>query len=660
MPNGTVGTAYSATLLSSGGAAPITWSISLGSLPSWASLNTSNGQVTGTPDAAATTSFTVQATDSTSPTPQTATQNLSITVTVAALVVTTTNLPNGTVNTAYNQQLNFSGGTPPVTWTISSGALPSWASLSASGAITGTPTATATSNFTVKATDSATPTPQTATQSLSITVNAAATCVSGGSESLLNGSYAMLLKGFDSSGNPALVGGVLTFNGTGGITSGAIDMNLNAGVQTNLSVTSASSLYHVTSDHRGCMVITTSAGTQNYRFSLGNISSGVASTGHVIDFDTTGPFTSGLMRKQSGSFSNSTLNGSFAFGASSPQNTAQGGGRFGVVGVITFNGGGGITGGSEDFNQNGTIDGNAANTNWPASPISITSVGSSYTVASNGRGTLTVAIIGTTAIFKEVLYVVSSSETLFMTSDAQTLANHNITAGEALLQSGTLSGNPLSGAYIGYQSGLNTTGTTPVSRTTLLLLNASGINITGNQLRNDGGSFQSKSIGTGITYSVTSSGRMTVSGGGGTGPIFYLVSPNQAFALNGNNTVDTGFFQSQTGTSASGTYAFGVIDPQDASVGTESGVATFTSATTSISGISDGNSNGSQSLANPFGPQSYSIDSTGLVSTPSGCTISATSTTCQTLIYVISPTKAVVMDIGSTNNTNTRIEVADQ
>jgi hypothetical protein len=666
LPNGTVGSPYSTTVAATGGTTPYAWSWAAqvaSSLPPGLNIDPATGTISGTPGGSgATYNVTVTVTDSTNP-QQTASANFSITITVATLTVTTTSgsLPTGTVNTAYpNTQLNASGGIPPYTWSlINSTTLPQGMSLSPSGQITGTPTTAGTSNFTVQVADSVTPA-HTANAALSITVSAAAACTSGGSESLLTGGYAILLKGFDSSGNPALVGGVLTFNGTGGITSGAIDMNLNAGVQTNLSVTSASSLYHVTSDHRGCMVITTSAGTQNYRFSLGNISSGVASTGHVIDFDTTGPFTSGLMRKQSGSFSNSTLNGSFAFGASSPQNTAQGGGRFGVVGVITFNGSGGVTGGSEDFNQNGTLDGTAPPTNWPTSPISITSVGSSYTVASNGRGTLTVAIIGTTAIFKEVLYVVSSSETLFMTSDAQTLANHNITAGEALLQSGTLSGNPLSGAYIGYQSGLNTTGTTPVSRTTLLLLNASGINITGNQWRNDGSSFQFKSIGTGITYSVTSSGRMTVSGGGGTGPIFYLVSPNQAFALNGNNTVDTGFFQSQTGTSASGTYAFGVIDPQDLNVGDESGVATFTSATTSISGISDGNSNGSQSLANPFGPQSYSIDSTGLVSTPSGCTILATSTTCQTLIYVISPTKAVVMDIGSTNNTNTRIEVADQ
>jgi hypothetical protein len=272
-----------------------------------------------------------------------------------------------------------------------------------------------------------------------------------------------------------------------------------------------------------------------------------------------------------------------------------------------------------------------------------------------------VAVVGTTGIFHSVLYVVSSSEALFMTSDPQT--TNTIVAGEALKQSGTpFTTNPLSGAYIGYQSGVVTTTTPATSRTTLLLLTASGTGITGTQLRNDGGSFQSKSIGTGITYSVASSGRLTVSGGGGTGPIFYLVSPNQAFILNGNTTVDTGFVQSQTGgpftnSSASGTYAFATVDPQDLNVSDESGVATF--ASPNVSGTSDSNSNGSQNLNKPFGPQGYSVDSTGLGIIPSGCTISATSTTCQTVFYVISPTKAVVMDTDPTN-TNPKIQVADK
>jgi len=675
IPAGIVGQSYSAPVTATGGTTPYAWSWAaqaLSSLPPGLGIDPASGTISGTPNSAGTFNVTVTVMDSTSP-QQTATANFSITVTVAPLMVTTTSnsLPTGTINTVYpNTNLSASGGIQPYTWAVTGGALPLGLMLSTSGTISGTPTATGTAAFTVTVTDSATPA-HTANANLSITVSAAAACgpALGNSEAFLNGSYAFLLKGFDSSGNPALVGGVLTFNGSGGITAGAMDMNLNSGVQTNLSVTSASSSYRVTSDQRGCMVITTSAGTQNYRFSLGNIAGGVASTGHVINFDTTGPFTAGVLRKQSsGSFTAATVTGSYAFGASSIQNAnvvsgGVAGGRFGVVGELSFNGSGVVTGGSEDFNQNGTLDGSAANTNWPASPITIS--GGTYTVSSNGRGTLAITVTGVAGTFHDVLYVVSSSEALFMTSDPQT--TNTILAGQALLQSGTpFSANPLSGAYVGYQSGLNpSNGTGPVSRTTLLLLTASGNGITGTQLRNDGGSFQSKSIGTGITYSVASSGRMVVSGGGGGGgPIFYLVSPNQAFAVGTGNTVDTGFFQSQTGgpftnASATGTYAFGTIEPVLANSSENLGVATFAPLTTTINVIDDQNGSGGQNL-DQTQTFNYSIDSTGLGMIPasgSSCTISATSTTCQTVFYIISPTKAVIMD---TQSSNPKIQLGDK
>jgi len=649
-------------------------------LPAGLTLS-SAGVISGTPNTTTGSpfTFTVQATDSTSPTAQTATANLSITVTVAPLVITTTNLQNALVNTSYNQTLTFTGGTNPVTWAVTTGTLPVGLVLNATnGNISGTPTTAGTSNFTVTATDSTTPTPQTATANLSITVSVAAACgpALGGSESFLNGSYAFLLKGFDNgtgtgetSPQPVLIGGVLTFNGAGTITAGTVDLNGNstAGVQTN-TLTSGS--YRVTSDQRGCMVITTSAGTQNYRFSLGNIASNVASTGHVIGFDTTGPFTAGVLRKQTpAAFGTgaSQVSGSYAFGVSSAQNIASCnggtscGGNFGAVGQFNLSSGS-VTGGEVDFNNNGQLDGTSANTNWPASAVGISS-GGTYTVSNtNGRGTLsfTPAATGSTVV-NVVIYVVSSTEVLVLSSDPQT--SNSAFAGELFKQSGTLSGTPLSGAYVGYQSGLSSTA--GASRTTLLLLNASGNSITGNQLRNDAGSFQSKTIGAGITYSVTAQGRVIIPPSvGNNPPIFYLVNANQAFFLNQGTSVESGFFQSQTGgpftnNSASGTYAFGEIDPQAANSSDNLGVATFTPATTTINVIDDQNGNGSQNLGQTQS-FNYSIDSTGLGMIPtsgSSCTISATSTTCQTVFYVISPTKAVIMD---TQSSNPKIQLGDK
>ena len=432
-------------------------------------------------------------------------------------------------------------------------------------------------------------------------------------------------------------------------------MNLNSGVQLNLAVTSGT--YGVGTDQRGCMVITTSAGTENYRFALGNISGGVASTGHVIGFDQGGPFTTGVLRKQSGSFSDSTLNGSYTFGGSSPQNSAAGGGQFAIVGVASFDGSGGVTGGSQDFNQNGTLDGNAANTNWPANPIAVT--GGTYSVSANGRGTLATTSAAGTG--NDVLYLVSASEALFMTADPQNTSS--IVAGEALLQSGApFAANPLSGTYVGYDSGLGATasGRTDIFLAGPLTSGSNSLNIT--QQRNDGGTFTSTPFAG--TYSVTNSGRMIYTPNIGHSPVLYLVSSSQAFFLIGNGSVDLGFFQSQSGSpfsnsSASGTYAVGAIDPENLNGADVSDVATFTPATGSQNETYDGNQSGGSPGLDHQQTQSYSIDSTGLGMSPSGCSISGTSTTCRELFYIVSPTRAVVININP-QSSNPKLFLADQ
>lgn len=104
-------------------------------------------------------------------TPQTATANLSVTVNPVPLSITITSLPNGTVATAYSQTVQASGGVAPYSWSISSGSLPAGLSLAAStGVISGTPTQAAKSSFTIGVKDSES-TPETATASLTITIN---------------------------------------------------------------------------------------------------------------------------------------------------------------------------------------------------------------------------------------------------------------------------------------------------------------------------------------------------------------------------------------------------------------------------------------------------------------------------------------------------------
>lgn len=89
----------------------------------------------------------------------------------AALSVSTTTLPNGTIGVAYSQTLAATGGTSPYTWAVTVGTLPAGLTLAgATGVISGTPTTAATSTFTVTVTDASS---ATASQSLSITIAAA-------------------------------------------------------------------------------------------------------------------------------------------------------------------------------------------------------------------------------------------------------------------------------------------------------------------------------------------------------------------------------------------------------------------------------------------------------------------------------------------------------
>ena len=69
-------------------------------------------------------------------------------------IVTTSPLPQGTVGVSYSQALSASGGVPPYTWSITSGALPGGLTLAGSGVISGIPTTVGAYSFTVRAADS--------------------------------------------------------------------------------------------------------------------------------------------------------------------------------------------------------------------------------------------------------------------------------------------------------------------------------------------------------------------------------------------------------------------------------------------------------------------------------------------------------------------------
>ncbi len=155
--------------------------------------------------------------------------NGSTTLTVnapPALSITTTALPGGTQGQAYSATLVATGGTPPYTWSIASGALPAGVTLNASsGVISGTPTASGTFTITAQVTAGA----QTATKALSIVVagppalSITTTALPGGTQGQAYSATLVATGGTPpytwSIANGALPGGV-TLNASSGVISG--------------------------------------------------------------------------------------------------------------------------------------------------------------------------------------------------------------------------------------------------------------------------------------------------------------------------------------------------------------------------------------------------------------------------------------------------------
>src|SRR5579863_8482173 len=226
LPAGTVGVPYSGAITAGGATGPFTWAITLGTLPPGLALNNSDTAtvtISGTPTVAASSTFTLEVTNGTS---TALSQSFNIVVSPPpVLAVATRALTAGTVGVAYNETLQAVFGTQPYSWSILSGSLPPGLKLATNGLISNDPTTTGTFSFTVQVTDSSKPNPETASASLSLTVDPSTV-----NNSVLNGNYAFLVNGFDPNGH-FLAAGSFVADGAGNIRNGVMDTNDPANLQ---------------------------------------------------------------------------------------------------------------------------------------------------------------------------------------------------------------------------------------------------------------------------------------------------------------------------------------------------------------------------------------------------------------------------------------------
>jgi hypothetical protein len=202
LPGGTIASAYSQSLVTTGGLPAITFAVTAGALPPGLALNTTNGSLSGLPTLTGTFPFTVTALDGTF---QFVAKDYSIDITLTPLAVTSAALPNGSRNLPYTQSLTAIGGLPSYFWTLKEGSLPPGLNISAAGAIFGVPTAEGTFNFTIGVADRLA---TNAAQSISLTIDPSSGAIQSGTLAITTGPQL--------ASNPVNLGLVRAIAATGG------------------------------------------------------------------------------------------------------------------------------------------------------------------------------------------------------------------------------------------------------------------------------------------------------------------------------------------------------------------------------------------------------------------------------------------------------------
>jgi hypothetical protein len=459
-PNATVSVPYTGAIGVAGGTAPYSCTLVSGTLPAGLSLGAAC-VVSGTPTVAGTSTVTIHATDSATPTPDSVTAPVNITVSPIPPLSLAGSLPNATLGVAYTQTLVATGGLKPYTYTLTAGALPPGLSLSPTGTISGTPTAVGASSFTVTVTDTE-PTPQTASLPLVLLVVYPATAT----DSELIGPYAFLFQGYDD-----VLAGVLAYqtatvasltaDGTGVISDGELDSNHQSSNPSGNTVNSHQFLgtYTLATNNRGYMTITTlnangtTAATTTYAITAKApvAPATVATEADMIEFDDNGlegTRGSGTMLAQQPTAFSAGLKGSYAFGLSGDTPCLPActvgiiAGPVASVGQFTTDGTSLLT--------SGTSDANIATNNIANALLT----GSYGAADGNGRLQLTMDTAGTpNGIYPTdyAVYLVNANQAFVMSTDKH--STYLLLAGTAQLQTqATFSNASLSGAFIGYEN----------------------------------------------------------------------------------------------------------------------------------------------------------------------------------------------------------------
>jgi uncharacterized repeat protein (TIGR01451 family) len=521
-----------------------------------------------------------------------------LTITPPLNITSQAQLPLGAKLQVYPAtNITKSGGAGTMTYSISSGALPSPLTISTlgngNGQITGTPSAAGISTFTVQARDqiassgalgstvTGTASNHTQTQALSIQVDdpsttnpCLATALPHGSESMLSGPYAIFLQGFKGAGNtigsPVVITGSFTANPAvpGAVSTGAVDLNNTSGHQ---ALTVSGGGYTVGANGQACVMLNLTGGATTsliLHFAVGGVGvngapAGAASTGRIIEFDDyagSGTRASGVLRRQDSAVfapaNTSNLQPRYAFGIDGGDTI--GNGHLALAGTMTLAPATGlISNGTFDSDDNGALQ-----TNIVGATGAITGVSSA-----TGRAAMTFTASGTTLNY--AVYIVNQYEAFLEETDPSSSVNF-IAGGRAIATASAYTASSLSGPMLYHSTGIDAKGADvgtcissapcAVQNFGILTATPGGPTLSGSITFSESGFSSASAVSS--SYSIdASTGRMTISGTGS--PIVYVATPqlsgndvsepiaafivgSGASVSNGDPTAILGFFEPQT------------------------------------------------------------------------------------------------------------------
>ena len=333
------------------------------------------------------------------------------------------------------------------------------------------------------------------------------------SNAAIGGTFAFNLSGIDASRNTFLSAGAIDSDGAGNIPSGVQDNNDNGTPSTNLPLTGSYVVSGATG--RGTIQLNTTLGTLNFVFYVVD-----GNRLKLMETDSA-PVLAGDAFRQTGPFSNASVSGPFVFTLGGATSSAL---PFAIGGLLSSDGAGHVTSGSEDINNNGAVTQNVAITG-------------SYAIDSFGRGALTLTSSAGTSNF---VFYPTISGVQVLEIDFTTLS-----LGTAFAQTGTFSNSTVQGNY-----GLNLTGVTNAGELdSLAQFSANGSGTFNGALDINNTGALTSGLALSGNYTVGSNGRGTASlhsSFGTQNVIFYVANSSRVlFIGSDSNTVSVGDFEHQ-------------------------------------------------------------------------------------------------------------------